>query len=70
MADGMDAETLSLELDVFARRAGIEIPPERREALLEGFKDLKRLLITLHRPRDATSEIAGLFDPRSIMRIL
>jgi hypothetical protein len=63
-----DDESLNIELDVLARRAGLEIPADRRDALLEGFRDLKKLLAVLRAPREATSEIAGVFDPRSITR--
>jgi hypothetical protein len=70
MNDQSDDENLALEFDVLARRAGLDIPSERRDALFEGFQDLKKLLAVLHAPREATSEIAGAFDPRTIMRQL
>ena len=68
MATQLDEADLQAEFDALARRAGIEIPPERRAALLEGFRDLRKMTALLHHPRPATSEFAASFDVRSITR--
>jgi RNase P/RNase MRP subunit p30 len=68
MSTQTEEADLEVEFDALARRAGIEIPPERRAALLEGFRDLRKMVAALHRPRPATSEFAEAFDVRSIIR--
>ncbi len=46
-----DEAALALEFDVLARRAGLDIPTDRRPALFAGFKDLRRMLALLRQPR-------------------
>ena len=61
-------EALALEFDVFARRAGLEIPAERRPAVFAGFKDLRRMTALLRQPRTAADESAGTFSILSVTR--
>jgi hypothetical protein len=49
-----EQQALATEFDVLARRAGLDIPEDRKEAMLKGFKDLKRLTALLRQ---------HLFDP-------
>jgi hypothetical protein len=61
-------EALALEFDVFARRAGLDIPTDRRPALFAGFKDLRRMLALLRQPRTAADEPAGTYSILSVTR--
>ena len=63
-----DDQALSAEFDVFAARAGLAIPPNRKLALLKGFKDLKRMTALMRQPRTAASEPAGTYDIRTVTR--
>ncbi len=62
-----DAE-LAVEFDVFAKRAGLDIPADRRELVFAGFKDMRAMLELLRQPRTAAHEPAGFFDIRSVNR--
>lgn len=56
-----DQATLAIELDVLAAKAGIAIQHDRREAILEGYKDIKRLAALLR-----TVEITAADEPANI----
>jgi len=68
MPEMPDDATLALEFDVFARRAGLEIPAERKAAVFAGFKDLRRMLALMRQPRTAADEPAGTFSILSVTR--
>jgi hypothetical protein len=68
MTEMPDDEALALEFDVFARRAGLEIPADRRPALFTGFKDLRRMVALLRQPRTAAAEPAGTYSILSVTR--
>jgi hypothetical protein len=59
---------LVLEFDVLAKRAGLDIPQERKAALLEGFKDLRRMTAMMRQPRSAADEPAPTFNILSVTR--
>jgi hypothetical protein len=61
-------DALKIELDVFARRAGLDIPESRKPALLLGLKDLKRMTALMRQPRTAANEPAGTYSLLSITR--
>jgi hypothetical protein len=63
-----DDQALSQELEILARRAGLEIPESRRSAMLKGFKDIKRMTALLRQPRTAANEPAGTYDIRTVTR--
>ena len=63
-----DDESLALEFDVFARRAGLEIPADRRAAAFAGFKELRHMLALLRQPRTAVAEPAGTYSILSVTR--
>jgi len=56
-----DAATLAVELDVLAAKAGIAIQHDRREAILAGYQDVKRLAALLR-----TVEITPADEPANI----
>ncbi len=68
MAETPDEAALTLEFDVFARRAGLDIPADRRPMVYAGLKDLRRMLALLRQPRDATHEPAGTFSILGVTR--
>jgi len=70
MPEMPDEAALELEFDVFARRAGLEIPDDRKPALFAGFKDLRRMLALMRQPRTAADEPAGTFSILSVTRAL
>lgn len=65
-----DDTVLSQEFDVFAARAGLEIPPERRAGVFQGFKDLRKMTLLLRQPRTAAAEPAGVYAIATITRSL
>ena len=66
--DAIDEQALNAEFDVFAKRAGLTFPDDRRPALLKGFKDLKRMTALLRQPRTAADEPAGTYAILSVTR--
>jgi hypothetical protein len=63
-----DDSTLAVEFDVLARRAGLSIPEDRKAALLQGYKDLKRMTALMRQPRTAASEPATAYSILSVTR--
>jgi hypothetical protein len=63
-----DEAALALEFDVLARRAGLEIPADRRAAVFAGFKDLRRMAAMMRQPRSAAHEPAGTYAILSVTR--
>lgn len=70
MPDDATDDALKTELDIFARRAGLDIPDARKPALLQGLKDLKRMTALMRQPRTAADEPAGTYSLLSITRSL
>jgi len=68
MTELPDEAALALEFDVLAKRAGLEIPADRRAALFTGFKDLRRMTALMRQPRTAADEPAGTFSILSVTR--
>ncbi len=68
MTEIPDDAALALEFDVFARRAGLEIPDDRRAAVFASFKELRHMLALLRQPRAATAEPAGTYSILSVTR--
>ncbi len=68
MVETPDEAALALEFDVFAKRAGLDIPADRRPMVYAGFKDLRPMLALLRQPRDATHEPASVFAILSVTR--
>jgi hypothetical protein len=68
MPEMPDDAALALEFDVFAKRAGLEIPEDRKPAVFAGFKDLRRMLALMRQPRSAADEPAGTFSILSVTR--
>jgi hypothetical protein len=66
--DVTEEQALDAEFDVFAKRAGLTIPEDRRPALIKGFKDLKRMTALMRQPRTAADEPAGAYAILSITR--
>ncbi|MEJ1161308.1 hypothetical protein [Prosthecomicrobium sp. N25] len=56
-----DADTLAIELDVLAAKAGVAIQHDRREAILAGYQDVKRMAALLR-----TVEITAADEPANI----
>ncbi|HTU56103.1 MAG TPA: hypothetical protein VMF62_19220 [Acetobacteraceae bacterium] len=51
------------EFDILMARAGLTIPPDRREALLVAFADLRREIALLHDPLPPSLEPAAVYRP-------
>ena len=62
MTEIPDDAALALEFDVFARRAGLEIPDDRRAAVFASFKELRHMLALLRQPRAAPPSRPGLLS--------
>lgn len=57
----MDDDKLAAELDILMARAGVTVPPDRRERLLASFADLREQVELLRNGRDATVEPSNIF---------
>jgi hypothetical protein len=68
MTEIPDEAALALEFDVLARRAGLDIPADRRAGVFAGFKDLRGMLALMRQPRTAAHEPAGTFSILSVTR--
>ena len=69
MADlSPDDQALAIEFDVLARRAGLPVMGARKPALLQGYKDLKRMTALMRQPRTAANEPAGAYSILSVTR--
>ena len=68
MPETPDEAALALEFDVLAKRAGLAITEDRKAAMFEGFKDLRRLRRTMTQPRTAADEPAGTYSIQSVTR--
>ncbi|MCC2097843.1 MAG: hypothetical protein KDJ29_13175 [Hyphomicrobiales bacterium] len=62
-----EAELLA-EFEALARRAGIEVFDDRREAMLACYRDYREMIALLHAPRDAGIETANVFSINSVKR--
>lgn len=61
-------KALAVEFDVLARRAGLPVAEVHKLAMLQGYKDLKRMTALMRQPRTAASEPAGAFAILSVTR--
>jgi hypothetical protein len=69
MADSSsDDQALTAEFDVLATRAGLPILAGRKPALLQNYKDLKRMTALMRQPRTAADEPAGAYSILSVTR--
>ncbi|MGJ5180313.1 hypothetical protein ACQR16_22320 [Bradyrhizobium oligotrophicum] len=55
------------DIAVMARLAGLDLPAEFFEELVEGYATLEPMLWRLRRGRDRADEPAHVFDPRKFM---
>jgi hypothetical protein len=63
-----DDQALAVEFDVLAARAGFPVIDGRKPALLQGYKDLKRMTALMRQPRTAANEPAGAYSILSVTR--
>jgi len=69
MADSStDDPALAAEFDILAKRAGLPILAGRTPALLQNYKDLKRMTALMRQPRTAAAEPAGAYSILSVTR--
>lgn len=55
------------EIAVLARQAGLDLPPDIFEELVEAYGNIEPMLMRLRRGRDRADEPAHVFDPRTFM---
>lgn len=70
MNDADERTALELEFDVFARRAQLGVPGDRRAQLLEDFTELRRMLLVIRAPLAADDAPDESFDVSSVFRTL
>jgi len=63
-----DEQALATEFDVLAKRAGLDVPADRRAAMLKGFADIRRMTALMRQPRTAANEPAGTYSIQSVTR--
>lgn len=62
------ADLIEREFDMLAQRAGLEIPAQRRAAVLAAFRDFRPMLARLHGERPAQNETAHVFSIEHVRR--
>lgn len=55
------------DITVLARNAGLELPPDLFEELVQAYANIEPMLMRLRRGRDRADEPAHVFDPRKFM---
>ncbi|HKU98291.1 MAG TPA: hypothetical protein VJR58_23575 [Vineibacter sp.] len=56
-------DDLKQELDAAAKKAGLTIPPERHDAILVSYKDLRRMTALIRQqPRNAAVEPSNIYS--------
>ncbi len=55
------------EIAVLARHAGLDLPPDIFEELVQAYANVEPMLMRLRRGRDRADEPAHVFDPRKFM---
>jgi hypothetical protein len=68
MASQGSDEELMLEFEVMIKRAGLDVPEQRKAAVFAGYKDLKRLCALLRQPRSAASEPSNTYSLVTLMK--
>jgi hypothetical protein len=68
MASPDSEQELMLEFEVLAKRAGLDIPEQRKAAVFAGYKDLKRMSALLRQPRTAASEPSNTYSLVTLMK--
>jgi hypothetical protein len=63
-----DDQALTAEFDVLAKRAGLPVADVHKPALLQGYKDLKRMTALMRQPRTAANEPAGAYAILTVTR--
>jgi hypothetical protein len=63
-----DDQALATEFDVLAKRAGLDIPENRKPVMLKGFRDLKKMTALMRQPRTAADEPAGTYVIETVTR--
>lgn len=65
-----ERSALELEFDVFARRAQLVVPTERRAQLLDDFAELHRMALVIRAPFLHDNSPAESFDLSTVIRML
>lgn len=55
------------EIAVLAKNAGLDLPPDLFEELVQSYANVEAMLMRLRRGRDRADEPAHVFDPRKFM---
>lgn len=55
------------EIAVLAKNAGLDLPPDLFEELVQAYANVEPMLMRLRRGRDRADEPAHVFDPRKFM---
>ena len=63
-----DDAALAAEFDALANRAGLAVPDDRRAAMFQGYKDIRRMAALMRQPRTAAAEPASAYSMLSITR--
>jgi hypothetical protein len=55
------------EIAVLAKTAGLDLPPQYFDELVEAYLNIEPMLLRLRRNRDRADEPAHVYDPRKFM---
>jgi hypothetical protein len=61
MSNPIPPEDLAAEFDMLMARAGVSVPPQRREAVLAAYADLRSQIALLHGRYRAVDEPSNVF---------
>jgi hypothetical protein len=70
MNDANERTALELEFDIFARRAQLDVPADRRAQLLEDFAELHRMIGVIRAPLTSDDAPDESFDLSTVIRAL
>jgi len=61
-------ESIELEFNLIVQRAGLSIPADRKNGMLEAYMDLRRMTGLIRLPRPVANEPSNTFSLSSFMR--
>jgi len=61
MAEAPSADALAAEFDCLMARAGVTVPPQRRDAALAAYADLRGQIVLLHGRYGPEAEPSNVF---------
>jgi hypothetical protein len=62
MTSSANDREIEHEFDVLMRKAGADVPAERKAGIVQGYKDMKSATALLRQPRTAAAEPSNIYS--------